>query len=83
MSRLSIDTKSETHNVTVIFYEVVRIEQAVYGLDSLAAVERRNWVRTELGVAITTLDVAGAKTLTSLAEKILVKVMNGNEAEKN
>ena len=56
---------------------------AVYGLDSLAAVERRNWVRTELGVAITTLDVAGAKTLTSLAEKILVKVMNGNEAEKN
>jgi Phosphopantetheine attachment site. len=44
-------------------------------LDSLAAVEFRNWVRQELKVTITTLEVVGAKTLNALSEKILGKIM--------
>lgn len=46
----------------------------VYGLDSLAAVEFRNWVRLELGVGITTLEVVSAKTLSALCEKIVGKI---------
>lgn len=42
-----------------------------YGIDSLVAVEFRNWTRTELGVEVTTLEIVGAKTLASLAELIL------------
>lgn len=42
-----------------------------YGIDSLVAVEFRNWTREELGVEMTTLDIVGAKTLGSLAELIL------------
>jgi acyl carrier protein len=45
-----------------------------YGIDSLAAVEFRNWVRTELGREITTLEIVNAKTLASLCELIFVKM---------
>lgn len=45
-----------------------------YGIDSLAAVEFRNWVRTELGREITTLEIVNAKTLTSLCELIVAKI---------
>ena len=47
---------------------------ASYGLDSLGAVEIRNWVRLELGVELTTLEVANAKSVFSLCERI-VEVM--------
>ncbi|PLB48404.1 KR-domain-containing protein [Aspergillus steynii IBT 23096] len=47
---------------------------AVYGLDSLAAVEFRNWARQELQIAITTLEVVGAKTLRALCEKLVSKM---------
>ena len=43
---------------------------ASYGLDSLGAVEVRNWVRLELGTELTTLEVANAKSLSSLCERI-------------
>lgn len=46
-----------------------------YGLDSLAAVEVRNWVRMELGCELTTLEVTGAKSLGSLCENIVGKVL--------
>ena len=46
-----------------------------YGLDSLAAVEVRNWVWMELGCEMTTLEVTGAKCLGSLCEKIVEKVL--------
>ncbi|KAL9110535.1 MAG: hypothetical protein Q9227_004893 [Pyrenula ochraceoflavens] len=48
---------------------------AGYGIDSLTAVEFRNWARADLGVEVTTLEVVGAKTLTALAEGIVIKLM--------
>lgn len=53
----------------------------VYGTDSLSAVEVRNWVRTELGVLVTTLDIMGATSLTSFCEKILVKLVASETAK--
>ena len=47
---------------------------SVYGTDSLAAVEVRNWVRTELGCLVTTLDIMTATSLTSFCQKILTKL---------
>ncbi|RAQ69188.1 hypothetical protein COH21_012669 [Aspergillus flavus] len=40
---------------------------SVYGLDPLAAVDFCNWLRQELKVTITTLDVSSAKTLSALS----------------
>ncbi|GME30251.1 polyketide synthase 2 [Neofusicoccum parvum] len=45
-----------------------------YGLDSLAAVELRNWLRKELGADLTTLDITNAKSLLTLCEKVVAKV---------
>ena len=45
-----------------------------YGLDSLAAVEFRNWVRLELGAEVTALEVINAKTLSSMCEGIIAKI---------
>lgn len=45
-----------------------------YGLDSLAAVEFRNWVRLELGAELTTLDIMGASSLSALGEKVLTQI---------
>ena len=46
-----------------------------YGIDSLVAVEFRNWARADLGVDITTLEVVAANTLTSLSETILGRIL--------
>ncbi|RYP61239.1 hypothetical protein DL771_010199 [Monosporascus sp. 5C6A] len=48
---------------------------AVHGIDSLAAVEVRNWIRAELGAVVTTLDIMNAPSLVSLCEKVVAKVM--------
>ncbi|KAJ0420834.1 hypothetical protein BJY00DRAFT_312760 [Aspergillus carlsbadensis] len=45
-----------------------------YGMDSLAAVDFRNWARTTLGVELTTLDVVNASSLAALCDKIIGKV---------
>ncbi|KAL8923195.1 MAG: hypothetical protein Q9208_004758 [Pyrenodesmia sp. 3 TL-2023] len=45
-----------------------------YGLDSLAAVELRNWVRMELGAELTTIDVTNASSLIALCEKLVSKL---------
>lgn len=47
---------------------------ASYGLDSLAAVEFRNWARLELGAELTTLDITSASSLFSLCDKIISKI---------
>lgn len=47
---------------------------ASYGLDSLAAVEFRNWARLELGAELTTLDVTSATSLILLCAKIIAKI---------
>ncbi|KAK8008137.1 polyketide synthase [Apiospora marii] len=49
---------------------------SVYGTDSLAAVEVRNWIRTELGALVTTLDIMSATSLTAFCEKILGKLVS-------
>jgi hypothetical protein len=46
-----------------------------YGIDSLVAVEFRNWARVDLGVDITTLEIVAANTLTSLSETILMRLV--------
>ncbi|KAI0114052.1 hypothetical protein GGR51DRAFT_546724 [Nemania sp. FL0031] len=42
-----------------------------YGLDSLSAVELRNWIRGKLGVELTTLDITSASSLLALCEKVV------------
>ena len=47
-----------------------------YGLDSLAAVEFRNWVRMELGAEHTTLDITNVASLIALCEKIVSRIQS-------
>lgn len=47
-----------------------------YGVDSLVAVELRNWVRMELAVEMSALEIVGARTLTALCETILKKLLS-------
>ncbi|KAH4043321.1 hypothetical protein HBI56_213740 [Parastagonospora nodorum] len=64
------------------FVKILRLEAEVepgrplmaYGLDSLSAVELRNWIRQKLGVELTTLDITNASSLISLAEKLVEKL---------
>ena len=48
---------------------------ANYGVDSLVAVEFRNWVRAELAIEMSTLEIVGARTLTTLCETVLKKLL--------
>ena len=52
-----------------------------YGLDSLAAVEFRNWVRAALTVELTTLDITNARSLFTLSEKVLGKMIEKEKIE--
>ena len=47
---------------------------STYGLDSLSAVELRNWIRMELGVEVAVLEITSASSLTTLCEKIVLKM---------
>lgn len=47
---------------------------ASYGMDSLAAVEFRNWARLDLKAELTTLEVANATSLHALCEKIAARM---------
>lgn len=51
----------------------------MYGLDSLAAMEVRNWLRKELQVGVTTLEIVGAKTLNAIGEKVCEKLREGKQ----
>ncbi|KAJ5238512.1 polyketide synthase [Penicillium chermesinum] len=46
-----------------------------YGLDSLAAVEFRNWLRLELKVEVTTLEITSAASLMALCERIASRLL--------
>ncbi|KAI0968591.1 putative polyketide synthase [Xylaria arbuscula] len=50
---------------------------STYGIDSLAAVEFRNWLRVELGVSLTTLDIVNAPSLVSVCEKAVAQLATG------
>ena len=64
------------------FVKVLRLETEpeagrplmAYGLDSLSAVELRNWIRVKLGVELTTLDITNAGSLIQLGEKVVGKL---------
>ena len=45
-----------------------------YGLDSLSAVEFRNWARVTLEADLTTLEVSNASSLIALCQKIIAKI---------
>ena len=47
---------------------------SVYGLDSLSAVEFRNWFRSELGAEVSTLEITSANSLFALCEKVIAKI---------
>lgn len=53
-----------------------------YGLDSLSAVELRNWIRTKLGVELTTLDITNASSLIALSEKVVSKLLPAENTNK-
>ena len=47
---------------------------SIYGIDSLAAIEFRNFVKVGLGVELTTLDILDAVSLISICEKIIQRI---------
>ncbi|KAH0436371.1 polyketide synthase [Colletotrichum camelliae] len=51
-----------------------------FGLDSLAAVELRNWIRLELGAELTTLDITNASSLNALGDKLVSKLAQASVA---
>ncbi|KAI9719958.1 MAG: Type I Iterative PKS [Chrysothrix sp. TS-e1954] len=51
-----------------------------YGMESLAAVEVRNWVRMELKADVTMLEVLNAESLVGLGERVLGKMQAGADA---
>lgn len=55
---------------------------AAYGLDSLVAVELRNWFLKTVGVDIALFDVLGAKTINSLVIKAAAMIPLGGGAEE-
>ncbi|KAK4222689.1 hypothetical protein QBC38DRAFT_489296 [Podospora fimiseda] len=50
-----------------------------YGIDSLAAVDLRNWFKTRMGVGLTTLDVLNAANLETLCGKVVDKLVAGKK----
>lgn len=52
-----------------------------YGLDSLSAVELRNWIRLKLAVELSTLDITNASSFIALAERVISKLMQSDQKE--
>jgi NADPH:quinone reductase-like Zn-dependent oxidoreductase/acyl transferase domain-containing protein/NAD(P)-dependent dehydrogenase (short-subunit alcohol dehydrogenase family) len=48
---------------------------STYGIDSLAAVDLRNWLRVQLKAELTTLDILNASSLLVLCEKVVANVL--------
>ncbi|PNY20705.1 Polyketide synthase [Tolypocladium capitatum] len=72
----AVDVLSAQFQVTLRLAEPMESAKPLssYGLDSLSAVELRNWVRQELGVELTTLEFTSASSLSALCEKIISKI---------
>ncbi|EQB57536.1 beta-ketoacyl synthase domain-containing protein [Colletotrichum gloeosporioides Cg-14] len=79
----SAQTAATVDVVNKCFVRMLRLSEpmdparplSVYGIDSLAAVEVRNWVRNELGALVTTVDIMNASSLLSFCEKIVSKIV--------
>lgn len=50
-----------------------------YGIDSLAAVDLRNWFKAKLGIQLTTLDVLNSASLLALCTKAINRVLASTE----
>lgn len=76
-------TNSGVEVISSQFVKILRLEAdpepgrplMAYGLDSLSAVELRNWIRVKLGIELTTLDITNAASLIGLAEKVVSKLV--------
>ena len=55
---------------------------AGYGLDSLVAVEIRNWIARELGVKVSMFDLISGNTLEMLAVVVVLKAKGVSAAVK-
>ncbi|RYP85007.1 hypothetical protein DL769_001050 [Monosporascus sp. CRB-8-3] len=53
-----------------------------YGIDSLAAVDLRNWFKVRLRVRLTTLDILNAGNLRSLCAKVVDQIVDNEKREK-
>lgn len=53
-----------------------------YGLDSLVAIELRNWFVTEMGVKLQILSILGAESMAYLANDIVTGLTKGQETKK-
>ena len=71
-----IDIVNKQFTKTLRLSEPIEPAKALsaYGLDSLASVELRNWVRLELKAELTTLEINTAPSLITLCEKIVSKL---------
>ena len=64
------------------FTKTLRLEEPLepakslvtYGLDSLSAVEFRNWVRAELGADLTLFEITNSTSLFALGEKLIGRI---------
>ncbi|KAF2120194.1 beta-ketoacyl synthase domain-containing protein [Lophiotrema nucula] len=81
-------TKACVEIVAAQFAKILRLSEEMetgkspmaYGLDSLSAVEFRNWVRQKLNVTLSTLDIVNASSLVAIGEKVASKLQDD---EKN
>ncbi len=72
------------------FVKILRLEMKLkssrslmmYELDSLSAVELRNWIRVKLEIELTTLDITNADFLITLCEKMISKLSLSESAKK-
>ncbi|RWA05039.1 hypothetical protein EKO27_g10072 [Xylaria grammica] len=73
LQAILIDLASQRFKLSLGLSEGLDPERplASYGIDSLVAIEFRNWAKIDLGVEISTLDVVGARTLASLCGTII------------
>ncbi|PYH44059.1 polyketide synthase fmaB [Aspergillus saccharolyticus JOP 1030-1] len=55
---------------------------SVYGLDSLAAVELRNWIKAEMGANVSTLDIVNADSLVMLGGRVVSKLRAEQDKER-
>ena len=77
-----IDAVHQQFMKTLVLNEPVEPAKPLssYGMDSLAAVEFRNWVRMGLGAELTTLEITNARSLSTLCETIVAKTGGGRGA---
>ncbi|KAL9100157.1 MAG: hypothetical protein Q9187_009397 [Circinaria calcarea] len=75
-----IDAVNQQFMKTLVLTEPVEPAKPLssYGMDSLAAVEFRNWARTGLGAELTTLEITNARSLSTLCETIVSKIVPAN-----